>query len=78
MTWIVQFHDAFESDFDQLPEAVQDGLLAHAGLLEQLGPSSMLTAGFGGLLSPLIQIVRQFCWLAAISQAEAKNGSIGN
>ena len=39
MTWIVQFHDAFESDFDQLPEAVQDGLLAHAGLLEQLGPS---------------------------------------
>jgi len=39
MTWIVQFHDTFESDFDQLPEAVQDGLLAHAGLLEQLGPS---------------------------------------
>jgi len=37
MTWIVQFHDAFESDFDQLPETVQDGLLAHAGLLEQLG-----------------------------------------
>jgi len=39
MTWIVQFHDAFEGEFDELPEAVQDGLLAHAGLLEQLGPS---------------------------------------
>jgi hypothetical protein len=38
----------------------------------------MLTAAFGDLLSPLIQIVRQFCWLAAISQAEAKKGSIDN
>ena len=39
MTWTVRFHDAFEGEFDQLPEAVQNGLLAHAGLLEQFGPN---------------------------------------
>ena len=39
MTWTVQFHDAFDGEFDQLPEAVQNGLLAHAGLLEQFDPS---------------------------------------
>ena len=39
MTWTVQFHDAFDGEFDQLPEAVQNSLLAHAGLLEQFGPS---------------------------------------
>jgi hypothetical protein len=38
----------------------------------------MLMVVFGELLSPLTQIVKQFCWLAAISQVEAKNGSIGN
>lgn len=38
MTWIVQFHDVFDGEFEELPEAVQDGLLAHAGLLEQFGP----------------------------------------
>jgi len=38
MVWTVQFHDAFEGEFDGLPEPVQDALLAHAGLLEQFGP----------------------------------------
>ena len=38
MVWTVQFHDAFEGEFDALPEPVQDALLAHAGLLEQFGP----------------------------------------
>ena len=39
MTWTILFHDAFSGEFDQLPETVQNGLLAHAGLLEQFGPS---------------------------------------
>ena len=39
MTWTILFHDAISGEFDQLPEAVQNGLLAHAGLLEQFGPS---------------------------------------
>lgn len=38
MIWTVQFHDAFDAEFDALPESVQDALLAHAGLLEQFGP----------------------------------------
>jgi hypothetical protein len=36
--WIVSFHDEFDSEFDALPEAVQDEMLAHARLLEQFGP----------------------------------------
>ena len=39
MTLTILFHDAVSGEFDQLPEAVQNGLLAHAGLLEQFGPS---------------------------------------
>ena len=39
MTWTVLLHNAFEPEFERLPEDVQDGLLAHAGLLEQIGPS---------------------------------------
>lgn len=39
MTWTVLFHDAFEPEFTALPEPVQDQLLAHAGLLEQFGPT---------------------------------------
>lgn len=38
MVWTVFFHEAFASEFAELPEAVQDALLAHAGLLEQFGP----------------------------------------
>ena len=39
MKWTVQLHDAFDAEFDALPEAVQDELLAHAKLLEQFGPA---------------------------------------
>lgn len=38
MPWEVRFDDAFEAEFDQLPEAVQDELLARAKILEQFGP----------------------------------------
>lgn len=38
MKWQVAFHDAFAQEFADLPEAVQDELLAHARLLEQFGP----------------------------------------
>ena len=38
MKWAVQFVDEFEPEFDELPEAVQDELLAKARLLETIGP----------------------------------------
>lgn len=38
MEWTVHFDAAFEDEFRELPEAVQDELLAHATLLEALGP----------------------------------------
>ena len=37
--WAVEIGDQFEPEFDGLPEAVQDGILAHAQLLEKFGPS---------------------------------------
>lgn len=39
MIWTVRFHEEFDSEFDALPEAVQDELLAQAKLLEQFGPT---------------------------------------
>lgn len=39
MSWTILFHEAFEPEFDELPEAVQDELLAHARLLEECGPT---------------------------------------
>jgi hypothetical protein len=39
MTWTVEFHPEFEMEFDELPEAVQDELLAHLRLLAQFGPA---------------------------------------
>jgi len=39
MSWEVLFHGAFEPEFDELPEAVQDELLAHAHMLEKFGPA---------------------------------------
>ena len=39
MSWIVQFDDLFESEFDQLSEHAQDELLAHAKMLERFGPT---------------------------------------
>lgn len=38
MSWDVQFYDAFDAEIEDLPEAVQDELLAHARLLEEFGP----------------------------------------
>lgn len=38
MNWVVEFHEDFETEFDQLAEEVQDELLAHARLLEHFGP----------------------------------------
>ena len=38
MSWKVRFHDEFDAEFDDLPEVVQDELLAHARLLEVFGP----------------------------------------
>jgi len=38
VTWEILFHEEFEPEFDALPEAVQDELLAHARLLQQFGP----------------------------------------
>jgi hypothetical protein len=39
MAWAVFFHNEFESEFAQLPEAVQDELLARLKLLEKIGPA---------------------------------------
>jgi hypothetical protein len=40
MPWTVRFLGEFESEFAGLSEAVQDELLAQAGLLEKLGPQA--------------------------------------
>ena len=39
MSWTVLFHSAFDAEFDDLQEDVQDELLAHAKLLEEFGPT---------------------------------------
>jgi len=39
MTWAVLLHDAFDAELNDLPEAVQDEILAHMGLLKQFGPT---------------------------------------
>ena len=39
MVWEVSFDPAFDSDFEALPTAVQDELLAQAKLLEVFGPT---------------------------------------
>jgi len=39
VSWTVLFHDAFDSEFVDLSEAVQDELLAQAKLLAQFGPT---------------------------------------
>lgn len=39
MIWAVQLHQAFDAEWDDLPEAVQDEVLAHMGLLKQFGPA---------------------------------------
>lgn len=37
MSWVVEFHQDFEPEFDALPEEVQNKLLARASLLEAFG-----------------------------------------
>ena len=39
MPWTVANHDAFDPEFDALPETVQDELLAITALLEIYGPA---------------------------------------
>ena len=39
MTWVVLFHDAFDTEFAALVEDLQDELLAHAQLLAEFGPN---------------------------------------
>lgn len=38
MPFTVLFDEAFEAEFDKLPEAVQDHLLARTAMLEEFGP----------------------------------------
>ena len=37
--WLGKFYEIFEAEFDELPEGVQDEMLAHVKLLEQFGPT---------------------------------------
>jgi len=39
MMWAVLLHDAFDVELNDLPEAVQDEVLALMGLLKQFGPA---------------------------------------
>ncbi len=39
MAWEVEFHPELEAEFPALPEAVQDEMLARAGLLAEMGPT---------------------------------------
>lgn len=36
--WVVEFAEEFEPEFAELPEAVQDEIMAHSLVLEQFGP----------------------------------------
>ncbi len=38
MAWEILFHQEFVADFQHLPEAVQDEILAQSKLLKELGP----------------------------------------
>ncbi len=40
MTWIVEFAEEFEPEFDVLPSSVQDELLAQAKVIEHFGPAA--------------------------------------
>ena len=39
MSWAVGFHPAFDEEFENLTDAVQEKLYAHAEVLEQFGPT---------------------------------------
>lgn len=38
--WVVEFHDAFEPEFERMEKAVQDALLAAAKAVQGLGPQA--------------------------------------
>ncbi|SER76907.1 type II toxin-antitoxin system RelE/ParE family toxin [Sphingobium sp. YR768] len=38
MAWTVDFHDAFDREFDALPQSVQDAMVSVALLLQETGP----------------------------------------
>ena len=40
MTWIVEFAEEFEPEFDRFPQAAQDELFAQAKVIEQFGPAA--------------------------------------
>jgi hypothetical protein len=40
MSWIVEFAEEFEPEFDALSSSVQDELLAQAKVIERLGPTA--------------------------------------
>lgn len=44
MPWDVDLHTDFVREFDALPEAVQDELLAHVAVLEVFGPQPRASA----------------------------------
>ncbi len=37
MSWAILFHDDFDAEIQELPQALQDELLAHALLLREFG-----------------------------------------
>jgi hypothetical protein len=39
MPWTVFFHSEFESEFRELPPAIQDELLTRLGVLQEFGPT---------------------------------------
>jgi len=39
MAWTVNFHPAFDAEFNAYDEALQDAILVHLQLLEHVGPS---------------------------------------
>lgn len=39
MKWLIEFYDAFDKEFDELDEDVQDECLAHLKLLRKFGPN---------------------------------------
>ncbi len=45
MLWTVEFAEGFEKEFDQLPPAVQDELLAQAKVIEYFGPEAKRPRG---------------------------------
>ena len=38
MNWTVKFHDEFEAEFEDMPELLQDELLARLRVIEHWGP----------------------------------------